>query len=370
MATPQSILIVDEDHTDRNSMGHTLSAAGYAVTLLDNSADAMRLIADGNTFDLVLSDFTLGKSDGMLMLEFMHSEHSDMPVVIVTAVNDLSMAMAAIRRGAYDYLMKPFVSEQLINSVNRALGYRRLALENSHHRQELEHLVEARTDMLRKAVIDLERSYDITLEALGDALDLRDAETEGHSKRVTAYTLALARAAGVSAQQRRIIARGAFLHDIGKIAIPDSILLKPGKLNADEMSIMREHCNIGYHMLRKIPYLCEASEIVYSHQERFDGLGYPRGLSGDAIPLGSRMFAIADTMDAMTSDRPYRAAQTFEAARAEIIRCSGTQFDPAIVQLFERVPDPLWRDLRAEITEHAKQFSALRCSITVGADAA
>jgi putative nucleotidyltransferase with HDIG domain len=196
---------------------------------------------------------------------------------------------------------------------------------------------------------DLERSYDITLEAMGDALDLRDQETEGHSKRVTAYTIAIARAMDVQADELKIIARGAFLHDIGKIATPDSILLKPGRLNPAEMAIMREHCERGYEMIRKIPFLREAAEIVYAHQERFDGTGYPRGLSGSDIPLGARIFAIADTLDAMTSDRPYRKGTTFEAAKKEIIHCSGQQFDPAIVEVFLNMPTQCWADLRAEI---------------------
>src|SRR5256885_2183425 len=145
---------------------------------------------------------------------------------------------------------------------------------------------------------DLERSYDITLEALGDALDLKDSETEGHSKRVTAFTIAIARAMGLSSERIRVIARGAFLHDIGKMAIPDAILRKPGPLNDEERAIMREHCFRGYQMLRKIPFLTEASEIVYSHQEKYDGTGYPRSLKSEEIPLGARIFAVADTLHA------------------------------------------------------------------------
>ena len=140
---------------------------------------------------------------------------------------------------------------------------------------------------------NLERSYDITLEALGDALDLKDAETEGHSKRVTAFTIAIARAMGLPNDHIWVIARGAFLHDIGKMAIPDAILRKPGALNPEEVAIMREHCYRGYQMLKKIPFLQEACDIVYAHQERFDGTGYPRGLKGNEIPLGARMFAVA-----------------------------------------------------------------------------
>src|SRR5206468_11645463 len=208
-----------------------------------------------------------------------------------------------MRRGAYDYLLKPFEREHLIATVVRALQYGQ-ALEESHsYQQSLEQVVRARTEMLRQAMEDLEHSYDITLEALGDALDLKDSETEGHSKRVTAYTIALARAMGISPAEIKVIARGAFLHDIGKMAIPDDILRKPGKLTPEEQELMREHCTRGYHMLRKIPFLSEAAEIVFAHQEHFDGTGYPNQLRGAEIPIGARIFAIADTLDAITSDR-------------------------------------------------------------------
>ncbi|HMF63069.1 MAG TPA: HD-GYP domain-containing protein [Edaphobacter sp.] len=209
-------------------------------------------------------------------------------------------------------------------------------------------MVSARTGRLRTTMQDLESSYDTTLEAMGDALDLRDEETEGHSRRVTAYTIAIARAMGLNAEELKVIARGAFLHDIGKIATPDSNLLKPGRLDAEEMTIMREHCERGYEMVRKIPFLREAAEIVYAHQERFDGKGYPRGLHADQIPLGARIFAVADTLDAMTSDRPYRKGTTFAAAKNEIALCSGGQFDPKIVAVFLEIPTESWTDLRAE----------------------
>jgi putative nucleotidyltransferase with HDIG domain len=199
---------------------------------------------------------------------------------------------------------------------------------------------------------DLERSYDITLEAMGNALDLRDEETEGHSRRVTAYTIALAQAMGLESEELRTISRGAFLHDIGKIATPDRILLKPGKLSKDEMTIMKQHCERGYEMVHKIPFLRDAAEIVYAHQERFDGQGYPRGLRGEEIPLGARIFAIADALDAMTSDRPYRRGTTFAAATAEIRQCAGQQFDPQIVEVFLAMPSETWPGLRAE-TEKA-----------------
>ena len=207
----------------------------------------------------------------------------------------------------------------------------------------------ARTQQWKTANTKLEESYDITLAALGDALDLKDNETEFHSRRVTAFTIAIARKMGMPKEQIKVIARGAFLHDIGKIAIPDGILRKPGKLTVEEMDTMKEHCYLGYKIISRIPFLAEASEIVYSHQERFDGSGYPRGLKGEEIPLGARIFAIADTLDAMRTDRVYRKAQSMEAVRKEIQAWSGRQFDPEIVKVFLDMPDDIWEDLRSDI---------------------
>lgn len=234
---------------------------------------------------------------------------------------------------------------------------RRLALEQQAYVKNLESLVAARTKQVSQAMADLERSYDITLEALGDALDLKDAETEGHSKRVTSFTIALARSMGIPVEKIRIIARGAFLHDIGKLAIPDAVLRKPGALTEAEIEIMRKHAYCGYQMLKKIPFLSEAAEIVYAHQELYDGSGYPRGLKGDEVPLGARIFAVADALDAMTSSHPHRATQTIQSAREEIRRLSGSQFDPAIVDIFLQMPAKVWEDLRNEINSQIDRFS-------------
>ncbi|HEU5335898.1 MAG TPA: HD domain-containing phosphohydrolase, partial [Terriglobales bacterium] len=265
----------------------------------------------------------------------------------------------------------------LLATVRRALENRRLKLENRAYQTRLESLVEERTrkldqanqdlrganealrlvnEDLQRLNADLERSYDITLEALGDALDMKDAETEGHSKRVTAFTIAIARQMGIAAEstQMRTIARGAFLHDIGKMAIPDNILRKPAKLTPQEIEVMREHCFHGYQMLKKIPYLQEPAEIVYAHQEMYDGRGYPRGLRGEEIPLGARIFAVADTLDAIINDRPYRPAQSIEAARKEIQAWSGRQFDPEVVKVFLAMPPNIFEDLRRQINATAR----------------
>jgi putative nucleotidyltransferase with HDIG domain len=354
----ERILIVDDEPYVRTLMAAMLEKSNYTPVLAANGLEAIEHVENDPPYDLILSDIVMNGLDGIGLLERIRQIHPDTPMVMVTAIHDVGVAISAMRKGAYDYLLKPFEREQLLVTVRRALDYRRLVQQNSVYRHNLEQLVSARTEMLRQAMSDLERSYDITLEALGDALDLKDAETEGHSRRVTAYTIALARHCGVELAQTRVIARGAFLHDIGKMAIPDAILLKPGKLDPEELAIMREHCARGYQILRKIPFLEEAAEIVYSHQEFYDGRGYPRGLKADQIPLGARIFAVADTLDAITSDRPYRRASTYEAARGEIERCAGTQFDPTVVEVFLGLPDSLWEDLRAEMTRHPR-FSPL-----------
>jgi putative nucleotidyltransferase with HDIG domain len=351
------ILVVDDEEPIREIVSSMLMTANYECLQASSGLEALALLNSGEQFELMLSDLMMADLDGIGLLERTKEKYPDMPVVMVTAVHDISVALAAIRNGAYDYLLKPFEREQLLATVRRALENRRLKLENRQYQTNLETLVAERTAQLRKAMGELERSYDITLAALGDALDLKDAETEGHSKRVTAFTIAMARAMGLAKEEISVIARGAFLHDVGKMAIPDAILRKPGKLEADEIGIMREHCYRGYQMVKKIPFLQEASEIVYSHQERFDGTGYPRGLKGEEIPLGARIFAVADTLDAITSDRPYRPAQSWQAAREEIQRWSGRQFDPEVVRVFQGMPDDIFQDLRNEIDNQISRFA-------------
>ena len=350
------VLVVDDETHVRTMIGASLEREGYDIQLACSGREAIDLL-EKDTFDLVLTDLVMQDGNGIFLLDRIPGRLPNLPVVMVTAVHDIGVAIDAMRRGAYDYLLKPFEREQLVGTVVRALEHRQALQETQNYQQSLEQVVRARTEMLRQAMEDLEHSYDITLEALGDALDLKDSETEGHSKRVTAYTIALARAMGLSPAEIKVIARGAFLHDIGKMAIPDEILRKPAALSADEEDIMREHCTRGFHILRKIPFLAEAAEIVCSHQEHYDGSGYPNALKGGEIPIGARIFAVADTLDAITSDRPYRRARGFDAARQEILRCSGTQFDPSVVEVFLKIPNELWQELRSEITGQNKRFS-------------
>jgi putative nucleotidyltransferase with HDIG domain len=375
----EPILIVDDEEGIRETIAVALESAGYCVEQAASVEAAISTLS-AKSWSLVLTDLLMPGTNGLALLEYVNRNLRQVPTVMVTGVHDISVALEAIRMGAYDYLLKPFQREQLLAVVARALEKRRLELENISYKNELESLVRARTDLLdgamsdlkraladrERAMTELERSYDITLEALGNALDLKDAETEGHSKRVTAFTMAIARALGLPDERRKVIGRGAFLHDIGKMAIPDAILRKPGRLTPEEQALMREHCMLGYQMLRKIPFLREPAEIVYSHQEHFDGSGYPRGLRGEQIHMGARIFAVADTFDAITSDRPYRAAQSIPSARREIEKNAGTQFDPTVVNVFLSISNEFWVKLRDQITDHnrGKRTSVHRFSST------
>jgi len=355
---PARILVIDDEPQTRTMIAATLDRRGYNVRTAADGREAVELLAKSD-FDLVLTEVSFRDWNGIALMEDIQRHQPQLPVVMVTAVHDIKVAIDSMHRGAYDYLLKPFEREHLLATVERALEHRATLLENHSYQQELERAVQGRTELLHHAMEELEHSYDVTLEALGDALDLRDSETEGHSKRVTAYTIMLARAMEISPAKIKVIARGAFLHDIGKMAIPDDILRKPRSLSAKEMTVMRDHCTLGYHILRKIPFLNEAAEIVFTHHEHHDGTGYPGGLSGSGIPIGSRIFAVADAFDAITSDRPYRKARSIDVARKEVLRCSGTQFDPEVVEVFLKFPNALWSELRAEITGQDKLLSTL-----------
>jgi putative nucleotidyltransferase with HDIG domain len=351
----ERILVVDGDGI-RQTVVSMLVSADYACTEASDGAEALARLEAGDDIELIVTELMMPNLDGIGVLERTTEEYPDVPVVLMTSVNNISVALGAIRNGAYDYLLKPFGVEQLLSCVRRALENRRMKLENRAYRTNLETLVAHRTDALRRAMVNLEKAYDIALECLGDALEMKDSESEAHCKRVMVFSIAIARALGLPADDIRVIARGAFLHDIGKLAIPDQIIRKPGRLDPEEVAIMREHPYHGYQMVKKTPFLQDAAEIVYTHHERYDGTGYPRGLRGEQIPLGARIVAVANTLDSITSNLVYRKSQSLTAAREEIERWSGRQFEPDIVKTFLAMPDNTWHDLRKEIDA---QVSAL-----------
>jgi putative nucleotidyltransferase with HDIG domain len=268
-----------------------------------------------------------------------------------------------MKEGACDYLLKPLEPDTVVASVHRALELKRLEREMEKSRKALEEAICRQAQQLGRALAFAERTCDEVLQVLGCALNLRDTCTAGHSQRVTRYSIELARAMRCPPAQLREIARGAYLHDLGKIGIPDAILQKPGPLTPEEKAIMETHVRIGYELVSRISFMEAPAGIILAHQEHFDGTGYPRGLAGSEIPIGARIFALADTLDAMTSERPYRKALPFPVARDEIIRESGRQFDPEIVRAFLSIPEQRWENLR-----HDSSLPDFDCSFTGEAD--
>jgi response regulator RpfG family c-di-GMP phosphodiesterase len=262
---------------------------------------------------------------------------------MATGVDDVRVGVQAMRQGADDYLLKPFDIDVVMVSLQRALRRKQLEREVENYRRHLEEMVSQRTQQLQATMTELEHSNSATLEALGSAIDLRDGPTAGHSRRVLLHSIKIAEEIGGMEDQLKTLGMGAWLHDIGKLAIPDSILLKPGALSGQERQIMERHVELGYDLVKDIPFLADAAEMILAHHERHNGSGYPRGLRGDDIPICARIFAVADSFDAMTSDRPYRSALPVQKARSVIDAGRGELFDPEIVDAFFAVGEDAWK---------------------------
>jgi len=243
--------------------------------------------------------------------------------------------------GIYDFIQKPVDRGSLKAVLERAIQYRRLLVENRNYQLRLEIMVQEKSQALLEALKELKESYRFTLEAMAAMLDAREHKTGQHSKRVVVMSLILAREMGLSPEEIQTLEIGALLHDIGKIAMPDSILLKPGPLTEAESALMRQHPQIGYDIIHAGPGLQAAAEIVLAHQEHYDGSGYPRGIRGDEICLGARIFMVIDTYDAIRADRPYSKGRSAAEALEEIRRHRGTQFDSAVVDALSRCQEKI-----------------------------
>jgi putative nucleotidyltransferase with HDIG domain len=314
------VLAVDDELAASKLIALMLSSPAFHCTTASSGEEAL-VVLQGEQFDAVISDLQMPGISGLELLTKVRRSYPHMAFLVTTGVDDLEVGVQAMRCGADDYLVKPLRESAIRVSLESALHKRQLEQEVENYRQHLEEMVVERTGRLDAALHQLENNYENTLQALGAAIDLRDSETAGHSRRVCRYSLEIARALGWSEKQLENLARGAYLHDIGKLGIPDRILLKPGLLSVEERNLMQRHVQIGFDLVKGIDFLSEASEIVLMHHERYDGCGYPRGLRGSEILLGARIFAIADTLDAITSDRPYRRASAFESAREIIRQC-------------------------------------------------
>jgi putative two-component system response regulator len=359
-----NILIVDDENSIREVLAEGLMGAGYPCSTASDADDAMRKLQSVR-FNLVLSDIRMPGGTGLELLEQIKDHDPDIDVIMVSGVVDTGTAIESIRQGARDYVTKPFNLTDVLFTVDRVVEQRRLVEENRLYQQDLEHKVAERTEELSRknkevqslfvelktAFNEIQNTYEATLEALIAALDSRDSETQGHSMRVSEFTALVAGYMGISEPELTDIRRGALLHDVGKIGIPDAILRKPGPLDAEEWTVMEEHPQLGYDMLKGITFLEGAIPIVLSHQEKYDGTGYPHGLKTQGIPLGARIFSVVDTYDAITNTRPYRKGRSYEVARDEIVKFSGTQFDPRVVETFLKIPQKEFQEISDRIRQ-------------------
>ena len=348
------VLIVDDELDIRELLGDFLEDEGYDCHLAQNSQEAIE-IYKSISIDLVMSDIRMPGMSGLELLSKLKKINKNVVVIMISAVKDIEFAISAMSKGAYDYISKPFKLKEVSLIAGKALHKKELVEENIQYQKNLEKKVRERTVELRGTLDKLNKTYTNTLGALMLALDTRDSDTQGHSTRVVRYCLLLAKLMGITdPEELKVLEYAAILHDIGKIGIPDAILRKPGKLSDEEWEIMKSHPILGYNVIDRIDFLKEASTIVLHHHERFEGTGYPAGLAGDDIPLGSRIFMVADTFDAMTSDRPYRKALSFEITVEELKKCKGTQFDPRVVKAFLKVPLNFWKKERKKIDSKLK----------------
>ncbi len=331
----ERILIVDDERQIRELVRRLLERAGYECTTAESAQEATRLLGE-ETFALVLADLQMPGESGLDLISRVRVSYPNTAAIMVTGVDDEALAESALTLGAYGYIVKPFSPSELSIQVLNALRRRKLEIAQRHERERLERTVAARTAELQQAVEDLRRSEEETARRLAAAVEARDHETSEHIGRVGAYSALVALRLGLDDQRCDLIRRASSLHDIGKIGVADGILLKPGPLTTHERIAMQRHAEIGHDVLAGSGHeLLElAATIAWTHHERVDGTGYPRGLVGDEIPLEGRIVAVVDVYDALTTDRPYRSALTVEEALDLLRHGRGTQFDPDVLGAF------------------------------------
>jgi len=325
--TPLRLLIVEDSVEDAELLVHALQRGGYATTYERvDTADRLRAALGAGAWDLVVSDHSVPQFNSHAALKLVKESGLDVPFIIVSGTIGEEQAVLAMKAGASDYLVKGNLA-RLLPVVERELADAELRRAQRQAERTLR-------DREQQSLLELANAYEATLAGWARALDLRDRETEGHSRRVTELTVRLARAIGVSEADCVHIRRGALLHDIGKMGVPDAVLHKPAPLSNEEWKLMRQHPVYAMDLLAPIDYLRPTLDIPYCHHEKWDGTGYPRGLKGEAIPLAARIFAAVDIWDAIRSNRPYREAWPEDRARAYLASLAGTHLDPMVVHAF------------------------------------
>lgn len=342
------VLLVDDEPSVLQMMGDVLGGEGYECQSCADGKHALRAL-EQEDFGVVVTDLYMPGISGMTVLKEGRKVRPESAFLVVAGEQDARVSVEAMKQGALDYLVKPFPVQSLVASVRRAAQMRLQGQEDRARYEHYHSLAAKRTEQLKQALAKIGHTQEAAVETLGSLLDVRDNEMAGHAHRVCLYAFELARRMGLPRGCWKDLVLGAFLHDVGKIGIPSEILSKPGRLTPAETAMMRTHVAIGYNIVRRIDHLQKTAEIVFSHHERFDGNGYPRGLKGEQIPLEARIFSVADTLDAMTSDRPYRRALPMERVYEEIRACSGNQFDPEVVAAFLSASPAVWEGIRENV---------------------
>jgi response regulator RpfG family c-di-GMP phosphodiesterase len=343
------VLIVDDDELILKALARILESAGFQPRCYLSPEEALDAIHTDAPV-VVISDYMMPTMDGISFLKAARGRFPGAVRILCTAAEDFRVALQAVNAGeVFRIISKPWHQQELLGTVQQAAEAARLRRENERLTAE----VQRQNGQLREINLRLEEMVrhrtQALLEGLIAALDYRDAETQWHSRRVSLYARRLAEQLGIPEPELTTIEHGALLHDIGKIGVRDRVLLKPGPLTTDEWSEMKRHPELGWALLQRVDYLRPASTIVLQHQEKWDGSGYPSGLRGEEIVIGARIFHVVDTLDAITSDRPYRRSRPFGEARNEITRCRGTQFDPRVVDAFLAVPPEDWERIRLDV---------------------
>jgi len=343
----RSIFVVDDEEPIRKVLATHLGKEGFEVILSPGRLPVFEQLGN-SSFDIVICDITMPEVDGVKILEFIRQNYPIVPVIMLTGLTDISIAVEVMKKGAFDYVMKPVRKDDLMNVIRKAFVHRdllarnkELERENREYQLYLEEKVRERTRELNSKAMELQMAYGVLksmniqfVNVLAETIEAKDRHTRGHCNRMRSLCVELGSLAGLTPERIETLEYASLLHDFGKIGVSESVLNKEGPLTEDECAHIKEHAELGEKILQGIPLMETVSKIIGAHHENYNGTGYPRKLKGEEIPIESRIISVADLFDAMRSDRPYRKGLPLAAVLEEMKRVAGTQLDPALVDLF------------------------------------